>query len=365
MTNLIEVDLNAITNNLRVIKKLIYPETKIIGVVKANAYGHGLIETSRAIWTSGADILACATLEEAIALRVAKIKAPILVLGYVDPSEFRKVIDFDITISAYDFEVAFNLSREAKKQNLWGKVDVVFDTGMNRYGFPVYDALANYQKIASLEHIKIEGIRSHFADCSDSDFSALQMQQMQNILFAFQQNRITPPMAHMASTKGVFLYPEAQFNAVRVGFGIYGYCDIDHKTEELMPALELKSVIAVIRRVGDKESVGYDRTYIAKGPKKIAVVPIGYADGYARDFSNKSEVLIDGKRAKVVGVVSMNAIMVDVTGIQCRVGDEVVLIGKQGNDTVYADELAEIIKTNPREILSRLSPLIPREFHFK
>jgi alanine racemase len=364
MVNKIEIDLNALAHNVAIIKKHIYPETKIIGVVKANAYGHGLVETARVIWTSGVDILATATLEEAIALRVSRIKAPILVLGYVEPSEFWKAIDFDITLTIFDFESAYKLAREAKKQNRWARIDVAVDTGMNRYGFPTYEVLDIFQKIYKLEHLKIEGIHSHFADPEDKEFSRNQIKQMQNVLFSFQQMKIPIPMVHMAATKAIFLHPEAQFDAVRPGIGLYGYSGIEGNSE-LKPALELKSQIVALRRVGKDETVGYQRTYVAKGPRKIAVIPLGYADGYPRALSNKASVLVNGTRAKIAGIVSMNAIMVDVTGIKCSLNDEVVLIGSQGNGMVNADELAKLAQSNVCEILSRLPREIPREYHFK
>lgn len=365
MINKVEIDLNAIAHNLQIFKKNIDPETKIIGVVKANAYGHGLVEASRAIWTAGADILATFSIDEAVALRVAKIRAPIIVLGPVEQSEFRRLIDFDITLTVSDFETAYKLSREGAKQNKWAKIDLKIDTGMSRFGFSTGEFIENYKKISALEHIKITGIHSHFADASDHDFSQGQILQMQNILFHFQQNKIAPPLIHMAATCASLNYPEAHFDAIRVGLGIYGYSDADGSSGDFMPALELKSQISQLKMIAKGQSVGYKRTFIAKNPIKIAIVPIGYSDGYFRALSNKAEVLVDGKRAKVVGLVCMNVLMVDVTGIKCIIGDEVVLIGSQGSDKVDAVELARLAETNPHEILSRINPLIPREYHFK
>lgn len=362
--NKIEIDLNAITHNLGIFRKLIYPETKIIGVVKSNAYGHGLVETARVIWTSGADILAVERLGEAVTLRVAKIKAPILVMGYVEPDDYHKIIDFDLILSINDFEDAYRLSREARKQNLWARVDIEIDTGMNRWGVPAYDFLQIYQRILDLEHTKTVGIHSHFADPLDNKFSREQMKILQNALFTLQQGKIPIPMVHMASTNAILSNPETQFDAIRIGMGVFGYCDLKQDFN-LKPALEYKSKIAHIRRVAKGESVGYSRAYIASQPKKIAVLPVGYFDGYPRSLSNKAKVLIKGKKASVVGNVCMNATMVDVTGIDCSLGDEVVLIGVSGDDKVYADDLAKLADSTDCEILSRLPENIPREYHFK
>jgi len=365
MTSWIEVDLNAIAHNLRVVKRAIDPETKIIGVVKGNAYGHGLVETARAVWTAGADILATASLDEAIALRVGKIRSPIIILGYIDPSDFRKLLDFDLTATIFDFEMAVKLAREAAKLNKWARVDIKVDTGMNRYGFPAHEALEQYRKILALEHLKIEGLHSHFADASDKKFSAHQVLELQNLLFSFQQNHLTAPMVHLAATEGMFRYPEAHFDAVRIGLALYGYYGFASNMNDLQPVLELKTRIAHLKTVEKGETIGYRRTFVAQKAMKIAVVPFGYFDGYPRSYSNKGFVLIDGRRCKVVGRVCMNAFMVDVSGIRCRVDDEVVLIGCQEHDKVYADELARLDDSIPHELLSRLSPSLHREYRFR
>ena len=365
MNSTIEIDLNAIVHNLQAIKKIIYPETKIIGVVKANAYGHGIVETARAVWTSGADILAVQTIDEAVELRINKIKSPILVLGYVDPIDFYKVIEFDITTTGYDLDVIYLLHLEAKKHNRWAKVDFEVDTGMNRLGFKPFEAVEKFLEAQKFEHIKIEGIHSHFAASLDKEFSAQQLRDFQNVLFNLQQQKIQIPMAHMAATDASFLYNESQFDAVRIGAALYGYSGVSEFQAQLKPALSWKSQIVALKRVGKGESVSYDRIYKAPSPRKIAIVPIGYAEGYPRDLSNKSEALVAGSRVKVIGFVNMNTLMLDVTGITCGVGEEVILIGSQKEESVFADELASILNTNTREILTRLALNVPREYHFK
>lgn len=366
MHNKIDVNLNAIVHNINAFRGLIDSETKIIGVVKANAYGHGLEETARTIWTSGADILAVNSLEEAVSLRVNKIKAPIIILSYVDPSEFRKLLDFDLTLTLYDQEQVRYLSREAVKYNKWAKVDVKLNTGMSRYGFDTYDFLDNYKKIISSEHIKVEGIHSHFASAGDASFSRGQIMEMQNALFSLQQNNIQIPLVHMAATQASVRYSESHFDAIRIGLGLYGYYGFEMQgLPELQPALTLKSKIAQIRRVAEGDTVGYGRTFKADKPMRVGIVPLGYYDGYPRSLSNKSEVLVFGRRVKVLGRICMNILMVDVTGIKCLPGDEVVLIGEQKEGFIGADELAAQGGTITNEILCRLSNTIPREYHFK
>jgi len=362
--NKIEVDLNAIAYNLSIFKRIVYPETKIIGVVKENAYGHGLVDVARVVWTSGADILAVEKIGEAIDLRVAKIKAPILILGYVDPDDYHKIVDFDFILSINDFEDAYRLSREARKRNLWARVDLGIDTGMNCWGVVPFEFLQVYQRILDLEHIKVIGIHSYFADPLDIKFSKEQLNILQNALFTLQQAKLPIPMVHMASTDAILSNPESQLDAVRIGLGLFGYSGAK-TAKDLCPALEFKTQIAYLRRVAKGESVGYGHAFMAKQPKKIAILPVGYADGYPRSLSNKSKVIIGGKRASVAGNICMGTTMVDVTGIDCSVGDEVVLIGASGDGKVYAGDLAELAGTDTAEILSRLPARIFREYHFK
>lgn len=362
--NKIEIDLNAIAHNLSIFKRIIYPETRIIGVVKENAYGHGLIDAARVIWTSGADILAVERIGEAIDLRVAKVKAPILILGYVDPDDYHKIVDFDFILSVNDFEDAYRLSREARKRSLWARIDIEIDTGMNRWGIAPFEFLQVYQRMLGLEHIKVVGMHSYFADPLDVKFSKEQLNILQNALFALQQAKLPIPMVHMASTDAILSNPESQFDAIRIGLGLFGYSSIK-AAKDLCPALEFKTQIAYLRRVAKGESVGYNRAFVANQPKKIAILPVGYADGYPRSLSNKSKVIIRGKKVSVVGNICMGTTMVDVTGIDCSVGDEVILIGASGDGKVSAGDLAELADTDVAEILSCLPARIFREYHFK
>lgn len=365
MLNTIEIDLNAINDNLRFFKNKIDSESKIIGVVKANAYGHGLAETARAVWTSGADILAVADIEEAVALRVEKIRAPIVVLGYVNPKDFRRAIDFDITLSAFELDDVLHLSQDAKKLNKWARIDMKVDTGMNRFGFSVHEAADIYQQIQGIEHIKLEGLHSHFAEPLDREFVKAQLMDFNNVLFALQKSSIKPPLVHMAATDASLLYDEAHFDAVRIGLGLYGFTEVSQFQTELKPVLSFKSKIGQIIRVGAGETIGYAKSFQAKKPMKIAVIPVGYADGYPRSLSNKSEVIINGFKTKVIGRVCMNVLMADVTGIKCANLDDVILIGSQDQNEIRADELGNLADTNTHEILSRLSATVAREYHFK
>lgn len=355
----LEINLNSYRKNLETIKSILDPETQLMAVVKSNAYGHGLEESARMIWTSGADQLAVINVDEGVALRVAKIKAPILVLGFVENQDIRRAIDFDLGISVFDIDQARRISDEARIVNKWAKVHIKIDTGMHRFGFDPIDAMDSISEIFQLEHIKIEGIYSHFADATNRSFSQHQIMEMRNILFKLQQMGINAWTTHMAATGATALYPEAHFDMVRVGLGIYGLSEM---IEGLDPVLSFKTKIGQIRRLGPGEPIGYGLTYKTDKPSKIAVIQAGYADGYPRSLSNKGEIIVRRKRAKIVGRICMNIMMADVTGINAQVGDEVTLIGSQDNATVKATELALWADTNVHEIVTGIPSSIRREF---
>lgn len=363
--NRVEINLNSINSNVNYFKSLLDSETKLIGVVKANAYGHGIEEVGRVVWTSGADILAVFSVDEAVALRVAKIRSPLIVLGPIEESDFHRLLDFDITTTVGEFETVYRLSKIAKAENKWAKIDIKVETGMNRYGFKSHEVAENVRKIMALGHVKIEGMHSHIIDPVDIPATNEQIKVLESVLFSFQQNNFEIPMVHLAATDTIVRHPSAHFDAVRLGIGIYGYGDFEGYQEALKPALELKSQISAIKLVGKGETIGYGRTFKAKDVMKIAVLPIGYFDGISRSLSNNSDVLVAGKRAKIVGRICMNSMMVDVTGIKCAVGDEVALIGVQGNDKIWADEIAKKTDTIPHEVLCRIPEHLPREYRFK
>jgi alanine racemase len=363
--NKVEINLNSINSNVNYFKSLLDSETKLIGVVKANAYGHGLEDVGRVVWTSGADILAVFSVDEAVMLRVARVRSPIIVLGPVEEKDFHRLLDFDITVTVSDFEIVYKLSKVSKAENKWAKIDVKIETGMNRYGFKSHEVVENVRKIMALGHVKIEGMHSHIADPADITVTKEQIKVLESVMFSFQQNNFDIPMVHLAATDTIVRHPDAHFGAVQLGIGIYGYGDFKGYQDVLKPALELKSHISAVKLVSKGETIGYGRTYEAKDVMKIAILPIGYFDGVLRSLSNKGDVLIAGKRAKIVGRICMNSMMVDVTGIKCAVGDEATLIGIQGNDKIWADEIAKKTGTIAHEILCRIPEHLPREYRFK
>lgn len=361
--NKVEIDLNAISYNLTKIRKFLYPETKIIGDVSHNAYGHGLIETGRVTWTSGADVLMVSDIDEAVELRVANIKCPMIVNGPVDVKHYRKLIDFDLVLTVFDFEQAFYLSREAKKQNLWASIDVKIDTGINSFGIKEHEFLDIFQKVSDLDHIKVFSINSEFADTGDSDYCKEQAQSFQSLLFSLQQMNLPFPLVYMSDLDALAFDQEYQFGAVRTDDALYGYSQ--NRSLELSPALELKSQVSVFSRAPSKATVGRGRQYKTENPKRIAIVPLGYIDGYPSSVGGKAKVIFGGKKTETVGLIEPNYLLFDATGIKGDLLDDVILIGGSGNDMVKISELAKISERSIKELLCSLSEKIKREYRFK
>ncbi len=359
MLNWLEINLDRLSDNVKKLRQFLEEEVKIMAVVKANGYGHGLVETARTVWAAGADALAVAELEEAIELREAKIKAPILVMGYTPKEGFSEAIDFGISLTLWDHEEAQALSFKAEKLRRPGRFHFKVDTGMHRLGARPEEAADILEKILRLPGLAFEGIYSHFAEAGNIAFSQEQLKSFKSVLFGLQRKGLAIPLSHMANSEGTLNYPEAHLDMVRPGLIIYGL--INHRID-VSPVLEFKTVIGQIKRIPQGETVGYNRTFKAERPMRIAVLPVGYSDGYPRSLSNKAEVLIRGKRAKVVGLVCMNQTIIDVTGISCRVGDEVTLIGEDEDDKIEVSDLAKWAGTNVHEIVSRLPADLERKF---
>lgn len=358
MVNYIEIDLKKISANLMEIKRILSNTVKLLAVVKANAYGHGLIKTAQVLLKNGADGLIVFSPNEGLNLRDNKISAPIFVIGYTPDEQIKLSILNDLIMTVTDIKQLKKIDLAAQNVSKKAFVDIKLETGMNRFGFSEKEVLDHYPKIAKFKHITIYAIHSHFADATNPKYTNLQIKRFKNTLSQLELKN--QPMIHLAATDGAYLHPEARFDAVRIGIGLYGYCDAKELKKRLKSVLCLKSTIAQIKYINKGESVSYRRTYICDKNRKIAILPIGYSDGLPRALSNTGEVLIKGKRAKIIGRICMNAMIVDVSGINCQVGDPVVLIGESGSDKIDAEEIAKLVGTNPHEILTGLSESLPR-----
>lgn len=353
-----EIDLDALSHNLSIVRKKT-KNSAILAVVKAGAYGHGSIKISEHLLKSGASMLGVAFVEEAIELREAGIKAPILV--FFDPHNIDSYFKYNLTPTVFAFKHAKTISDKAYKYNLKKAVHIKVDTGMGRVGLKIADALSEISEIAELKNLELEGIMSHFSDpdMTDRDFTAMQLKNFIALIESLKKKKVHFRFSHIANSAAVLQFPEAHLNMVRPGIMLYGYGPTEKDT--LKPVLSLKSKIIFTKTVPPKTPISYGRTFITKRKSTIATIPIGYADGYSRKLSNSGEVLIGGKRVPVVGRVCMDTIMVDVTEIpHAKENAKVTLIGSQGKEKITAQDIADKTETIPYEVLTTIGQRVKR-----
>lgn len=362
-----EIDLNVIKNNINVIRNRIGVGTKILVVVKADAYGHGLQEVSRTVLESGVEWLGVTSIAEALELRRLYPNARILVLSAGMYEHSKLIVKHDLTPIVSSKQMAGLLNEAGQMFNKKVKVHIKIDTGMGRLGVWHENALEFIRYVSTLRYIQIEGICTHFASVSsaqvDMEFTRSQLKNFLDVIEKAARLGIYIPIRHIANSGAVLLVKEAYLDLVRVGISIYGLLpspDFSSKLP-LRPALSLKSRVAYLKDVMPGRTISYGRSHSIKDKTRIATVPIGYNNGYCRNLSNKAQVLIRGKRAPVVGIVTMDQIMVDVGNIPgVLVGDEVVLVGEQGGDRITATEVAQWAGTISYEVLCKLN--VPRVY---
>jgi len=369
----VEVSSSALKYNISQFRKILPKGVKISAVIKSNAYGHDMIQTAKAI-TSSVDYLAVVSAEEALELRKDRIKKPILVLSIYFSGQIKELIKNNISFAVYDLELAKKINDIAKKINKKAKLHFKYDTGNSRLGVVGEgQALNILRHINTLENIELEGLFSHFAASEENQkFTDLQIQRFNSFIEQAEKINISVPLKHISSSAAVMVRDDASFDMMRLGISLYGLWPSKQAKRltkkrypkfNLKPALTWKTKIIRVKEIAKGASVGYGCTYKTTKKTKIAILPIGYWDGYDRHLSNKGEVLVQGKKCSIIGRVCMNLIMVDVSKIKnVKPGDEVVLLGKQGRGEVSAAEIAEKIGTINYEIITRINPLLPRKF---
>jgi alanine racemase len=358
----IEIDLDAISHNVQQVRRFVGADVRVMAVVKANGYGHGLVESARAALEGGASSLGVALLDEALALRQAGIDAPLLVLGCGLPEHAPDLVRRRIAQVVSDPDMPVALSREAVRQGRPAHIHVKVDTGMGRVGCPVSDAPAFLRQVASLPNLTLEGVATHFPQ---SDAARLPDIEAQLARFLKMLDRLEgSPIRcrHAASSAVTTLLPRAHLDTVRVGLLVYGIPPLDGPCPiPLRPALTLKARITQVKPVPAGWPVSYGETFVTRRPSRLAIVPVGYADGYPRRLSNCGEVLIRGRRCPIRGRVCMDQCVVDVTDLRgVSVGDEAVLLGEQGMERISVWDLTRAIDGAPHEIVACLSPRLPR-----
>lgn len=363
--NRIVIDMEAIRNNYLVLKEHVGEGVEVMPVIKANAYGHGMLETARALSALGASHFAVAIPDEGVELRLGGIEGEILVLGAAMPLAACDAIAYGLTQTVFTPEMVELLNREACEQKRTALVHIKLDTGMNRIGLRTQaEALALADMLAKCPHVKATGIYTHFADADSpidgelNPFSREQLKRFHELRACFDAS--IP--AHVANSAVGLLEPDAYFGMVREGISLYGYPPVATDVA-FRPALRWTTEVVNVKTIGIGDTVGYGRTYAAEREMRIATIAVGYGDGYHRSLSNKGEVLIRGRRAPIVGRVCMDQTMVDVTNIPgTEPGDEVVLIGSQGAETIDAEQVAAWAGTISYEVLLAVTQRVPRIF---
>ena len=362
-----EISLEAIGHNIREVKKRLPEGVKLLGVVKANAYGHGAVPVASYL-ENQVDYFATATIEEAVELRENGISAPILILGYVSPSQYGDLVEYDITQTIDSYAQALALEKEAARQNRKAKAHLAVDTGMTRIGFQVTEHDADEAaKIADLPHIELEGMFTHFscADQEDKTYCSMQMEKYDKMTALLAERGVTIPLRHICNSAGIMEFDDHRFEMVRSGiitYGIYPSEEVKKERLNLIPALSWKSHVIHVKEVGPGIGVSYGATYVTEKPMtRIATVSAGYADGYPRALSNQGFVLIHGKKAPIIGRICMDQMMVDVTEIpDVQVEDIVTLVGTDGDETITIEEIANPAARFDYEMLCDISSRVTR-----
>lgn len=358
-----EVDLAAIAANFHTLRHFVEP-AEVMPIVKANAYGHGLIEVARHLVDAGAKRLGVAFVEEGVELRQAGIDIPILVLGGIYSDQVRHFIEFDLELTASSIDKVRAIERTAKEMGRKARVHLKIDTGMERVGVHHYNAEAFFETTLLNPHCEIVGVYSHLAMTRRSDIATTQL-QLERFLEAvsfFEKRSLPTPIRHLANTAGLLALPECHLDMVRPGLGIYGvYPAEEHRdTLALKPAMTLKSRVVYFKVVPKGAGVSYEWKWKAPRQTRIVTVPIGYGDGYFRQLTNRGSVLIRGNRYPIVGSVCMDQLMVDIGDGEAYNGDEVVLIGSQKGESISVGEIAALVDTAPHEVLVSTNLRVPR-----
>lgn len=368
-----DIDLDALEHNYHALKALMPEGCGFVGVVKADSYGHGSVMVSKVLEELGARYLAVSNIEEGIQLRNAGIKLPILILGFT-PAEFAiELADYGITQAVNDVDYARELSRRLVDAGKELTIHIKADTGMSRMGFTTYGeydrSVEGIEEVSQLPALKIEGIFTHFAvsdDIHQKDYTNLQFGRFMGLIEKLEKKGITFELRHCANTGATINYPEMHLDMCRPGlatYGLYPADEFEHQVE-LEPLMSLRSTISQIKEFEPQVTVSYGRTYTTPGKRRLAVVPIGYADGLPRRFSNKRDFLVCGKRAPQVGRICMDMCMIDITDIpEAKVGDVVTIFGKDGDQFIPMDDLASMAETITYEISCDISKRVPRIFH--
>jgi alanine racemase len=359
-----EVNLDRLSRNLQAIRAHVAP-ARVMIIVKANAYGHGLAQVAKQLGPL-ADYIGVAVLEEGIFLRELGVTAPILVLGGIWGDQVPQYLQHDLTLTASSVERLEQIDAVAGRMGVMAKVHLKIDTGMERIGVHYYSAQTLQEAALHCTHVEVEGIYSHFAnsDAVDLAHARLQLERFQEVLRFYERNSLPVPMRHIANSAAILQLKESHLDMVRPGIMLYGVYPAKEvrRTVEVQPALAWKSRVVYFKVVRAGHPVSYGSTWQSDHPVRIVTVPVGYGDGYFRSMSNQTKVIIRGKKYPQVGRICMDQMMVNIEVDSAFNGDEVTLLGESDNQTITAQELADWADTIPYEILTNINTRVPRVY---
>ena len=362
---IVEVRLARLTENYRAIRTAVAPAA-VMPIVKANAYGHGLVDVARHLIGLGAPSLGVGLLEEAVALRDAGVTTPILVMGGILGNQIPLFLRHGLTLTASSLDKLRHIDEAAREMGVTAKVHLKIDTGMERIGVHYYSAEGLLERASECRHCVVEGIYSHFAnaDAADLGSARLQLSRFLDVLQWYDKHGVTPPLRHMANSGAILQFPESHLDMVRPGilmYGVYPSTEV-RRTIAVRPAMTWKSGVVYFKVVRPGHPVSYGSTWQSDHPVRVVTIPVGYGDGYFRALSNVAQVIIRGKKYPVVGRVCMDQIMVNLEWDSAYNGDEVVLLGEGGREIITCEDLAEWAGTIPYEILTNINTRVPRVY---
>ena len=362
-----EIDLDAMESNMSQIMEKVQP-AKVMAVIKADAYGHGALQTVNELSRMGVYAFCAATAEEALTLRREGVTEPILILGYVFEDSFDELIINNIDLTLFDMETALLLQKHAERLRRTVLSHIKVDTGMGRLGLqPVQESVEIIKQINALPNIKIDGMFTHFAcaDSKDKDSANRQIEIFTEFVNSVKAQGVEIPLVHCCNSAGIIEFDDNFFDMVRCGiitYGLYPSEEVNKDALKLTPVMSIKSHVSFVKKVDAGFAVSYGSTFVTEKETEIATVPVGYADGYPRLLSNKGRVIINGNYAPIIGRVCMDQFMVDVTGLGVKRGDTVILMGSDGEKTVSAEEIGELSGRFNYELICDINKRVPRVY---
>ncbi len=364
----IEVNLNAIVHNLKAIKSMVGAETKILAIVKADAYGHGDVKVSQSLEQNGVDMLGVAFPEEGIELRKNKIDVPILILNPVLSEQIENVIKYSLRVTVCNLDIANEISIIAKKYQRNIRTHVEIDTGMGGAGVCPDKALSFVKALLLIENLEIEGVFTHFNSSEEKDksFTYEQNNKFKEVLKQLEDENINIPLIHAANSAAILDIPDSYFNMVRPGLILYGIFPSNHVSRniDLKQAMSFKTRIINLKQLSPGSVIGYGRTFELLRQTTVATIPVGYKDGLNRCFSSLGEALVNDKRVPIIGRICMDRCFIDVTNIpDVEIGSKVILLGTYGGETISIESAADLIGTIPYEVVCNVGTKTPKKVY--